>query len=268
MAKDRSSEAHVPTLITDRRQIAEKEAENALKQFDQSMIELQKALKSGHFKLKPSLLLKLNRIALDGISSFAGNYRPAGVDISGSKHVPLNSDEVPSAVEEMCEYVNEQWERKTAVHLSSYVLWRLNWIHPFVDGNGRTARAVSYLVLCAKLKTRLPGKNTIPEQIADNKRPYYEALELADEYQKANEINVTALEEMLNAQLAKQLVAVHESATGKNFTSVNKLDAKVESQIEPTLNGLGAVQWMEKHPVIVGAIVAIALAMLSLMFAK
>ncbi|MEX1365172.1 MAG: Fic family protein [Nannocystaceae bacterium] len=25
-----------------------------------------------------------------------------------------------------------------------YTLWRLNWIHPFVEGNGRTARAACY----------------------------------------------------------------------------------------------------------------------------
>jgi hypothetical protein len=28
--------------------------------------------------------------------------------------------------------------------LAAYGLWRLNWIHPFVEGNGRTARAVCY----------------------------------------------------------------------------------------------------------------------------
>ena len=262
MAKDRSSEAHTPNLITDRRKIAEKEAENALKQFDQSMAELQKCIKSGQFKLKPSLLLKLNRTALDGISSFAGNYRPAGVDISGSNHIPLNAEEVPSAVEDMCEYVNDQWDRQTAVHLAAYVLWRLNWIHPFVDGNGRTARAISYLVLCAKLKTRLPGKNTIPEQISENKKPYYEALESADQYQKNKVIDVSALESMLKAQLAKQLIAVHESATG------SKLTVDVVMAIEeagPTNKKGNVVRWIEAHPVVVGTVVTVALALLGIM---
>lgn len=264
MAKDRSSEAHTPTLITDRREVAEKEAENALKQFDQSMTELQKSLKSGQFKLRPSLLLKLNRTALEGISSFAGNYRPAGVDISGSKHVPLNADEVPGAVEEMCDYINEQWDRQTAVHLAAYILWRLNWIHPFVDGNGRTARAVSYLVLCAKLKTRLPGKNTIPEQISENKRPYYEALESADKHQKSKIIDVTALENMLKAQLAKQLIAVHDSATGSSLANATSAKEKIGK----TTGTMKAVSWVESHPVIITTTVTLALAIIGWIFTR
>ena len=32
-------------------------------------------------------------------------------------------------------------------------------------GNGRTSRALSYLVMCARLGYRIPGTHTIPEQI-------------------------------------------------------------------------------------------------------
>ena len=78
-------------------------------------------------------------------------------------------------VQTMCEYVNENWTGKSAAHLAAYVLWKMNWIHPFADGNGRTARAVSYVVLSIKLDGLLPGTPTIPEQIATDKRPYYEA---------------------------------------------------------------------------------------------
>jgi Fic family protein len=48
-------------------------------------------------------------------------------------------------------------------------------------GNGRTSRAVSYLVLCIRLGTLLPGKLTIPEQIERDRGPYYKALEAADD---------------------------------------------------------------------------------------
>jgi Fic family protein len=265
MVKDRSSEAHTPTLITDRKLIAEKEAENALRQFDHSMVELQKSMKSGKFNLKPSLILKLNRIALEDISPFAGSYRPAGVDISGSTHVPLDANEVPAALEEMCEYVNDQWDRKTAVHLAAFVLWRLNWIHPFVDGNGRTARVVSYLVMCAKLTTRLPGANTIPEQIAANKVPYYKALEAADGHFKVEKLfDVTELEAMLDAQLARQLVAVHEKATGNNLPKAGQTK---EGPKPDLISSKGPrhklIELVESHPVIVGAMVTILLAIVA-----
>ena len=76
----------------------------------------------------------------------------------------------------MCDYINNHWNDMSAVHLCAYVLWKLNWIYPFSDGNGRTARAVAYVVLSIKLDSLLPGAPTIPEQIAGNKTPYYKAL--------------------------------------------------------------------------------------------
>jgi fido (protein-threonine AMPylation protein) len=40
--------------------------------------------------------------------------------------------------------IHENWtivEHPTM--LAAFALWNLNWIHPFIEGNGRTARAVS-----------------------------------------------------------------------------------------------------------------------------
>ena len=95
-------------------------------------------------------------------------------------------------------------------------MWKLNWIHPFVDGNGRTSRIVSYIVLCCKLGFLLPGQNTIPEQIASEKDPYYDGLDAADAALKDGRIDVSVLEELLGTLLARQLVTVHKSATGDN----------------------------------------------------
>lgn len=171
MAKDRSSEADEPLLVTDPKEIAEIEAENTLRQFDAAMLELRRWISNPRYKLRPSTILKLNRIALERLSKYAGVFRPSDIKITGSSHQPAPADEVPELVEEFCEYIADNWQRKSAIHLSSYALWRLNWIHAFVDGNGRTARIVSYLILCAKLGYRLPGVKTIPEQIASGKQP-------------------------------------------------------------------------------------------------
>jgi Fic family protein len=153
---------------------------------------------------------------LDGLSSYAGVYRPAGIAIKGSKHTPPEAHLVPELVEDLCDYVNANWDR-SPLHLASYVLWRLNWIHPFVDGNGRTTRAISFVVLCARLGYRVPGSNTIPEQISCDKNPYYEALELADAaYENGKKIDVSAMESLVGTLLAKQLAGViHDSRADK-----------------------------------------------------
>lgn len=111
--------------------------------------------------------------------------------------------------------MNDNWDL-SPVHLAAYLMWRINWVHPFSDGNGRTARALSYAVLCIRLGYRLPGAKTIPEQIAANKFPYYEALEDADKADKNGRIDVNTLETLLSDKLAVQLLQLHKDAVGES----------------------------------------------------
>jgi Fic family protein len=209
----RHSQARDAELITDPDELACQEARNGLRQFDAVVEMVEYFLPPDRpFRLRPSQLLHLNRVALEGISSYAGNWRPAAIEIGGSRHQPVGAHQVPEMVEDMCDYVNDHWHQRNALHLAAYVMWRLNWIHPFTDGNGRTSRAISYLVLCIKIGYLLPGKKTIPDQIADDRTPYYKALEAADEALTRGEIDLTAMEELLSGMLANQLVAVHEDA--------------------------------------------------------
>jgi Fic family protein len=212
---DRSSEAEEPLLVTDAQEIARIEAENTLRQFDAAMKELKTWINSPRYTLRPSVILKFNRIALERLSKYAGVFRPSDIKITGSGHQPQSADKVPELMEAFCDYIAANWNESSAIHLSAYALWRLNWIHPFVDGNGRTARIVSYLILCAKLGYRLPGAKTIPEQIAANKQPYYLALEKADIAEKSGQSDVSGLEELMDAHLAAQLVEVHNLANNK-----------------------------------------------------
>lgn len=208
---DRHSTADEPEIVVDPAERAKLEARNALEQFDAviTIVEQYTAPDHPRFRLRASTILQLQRIALKGLSAYAGVFRPAGVDIGGSKHKPTEAHLVAVRVEEMCDYVTDNWSTPP-IHLMAYVLWRLNWIHPFTDGNGRTARAVAYLVLCIRLGYRLPGTKTIPELIAADKDPYYAALEAADAG------DLTVLEKLLAALLAQQLYDVHRVATEGN----------------------------------------------------
>lgn len=212
-SEDRHSEAREVELVTDPELIARREAENGFRQFNAAIEQVEYWLHPERpFKLRPSAILELNRIALEGLSRDAGRYRPSDVGITGSKHKPAPAFRVPELVEQLCDYVNEHWDR-SPIHLASYVMWRLNWIHPFVDGNGRTTRMVSFVVLCAKLGYRVPGANTIPEQISQNKKPYYDALEQADSaFEKNGQVDVGAMETLLGELLAKQLAGVIRDA--------------------------------------------------------
>lgn len=213
--EQRHSKAAEAELISDPVEKSKAEALNGLKQYDFAKQVIIDALEKKYFKLRLSLVLSLQREALAGISGYAGNFRPSSVSIEGSKHEPMGAHLVAEAVEEMCDYVNENWDAATAIHLSSYIMWRLNWIHPFADGNGRTSRMLSYLVLCIKAGYNFPGSKTIPEQIVENRGPYFSALDAADAaYKETSKIDLSEMEKLLSGMLAKQLHSSYEDAGG------------------------------------------------------
>ncbi|MBV8427373.1 MAG: Fic family protein [Hyphomicrobiales bacterium] len=216
-AGDRFTSAQEVELITDVDEKAHREAENGIRQFELAIEIIRAFVKDRErpFRLRQGIVLELHAKALQGIHLLSGTFRNGPVEIHGSGHVPPGPLKVADEVSDLCDYVNTNWNDKSAIHLAAYVLWRLNWIHPFADGNGRTARAVSYVVLSIKLDSLLPGTKTIPDQIADDKRPYYEALEAADmALEKTKNIDLSQLEGMLSQMLLNQLAqAAREAGT-------------------------------------------------------
>jgi Fic family protein len=98
-------------------------------------------------------------------------------------------------------------------------MWRLNWIHPFADGNGRTSRILSFYVLFSRLGALLPGTPTLPDLIIDHRSLYEEALDAADDAAKEGLIDVSRMEKLIEGLLAKQLARVYELAAGKPVLS-------------------------------------------------
>lgn len=212
--EDRRSEADPVELIKDPEAKARREAENGVRQFRAAVeiIRANVARTDGRFRLTQAIILDLHQKALDSIHQLAGTYRNSPVKIINSNHQPPRHVEIPDFVAQMCDYVNEHWDDRSPIHLAAYVLWRINWIHPFADGNGRTARIISYLVLSIKLNSLLPGAPTIPDQIAADKRPYYKALEDSDNSWKREILALSSLENMLESMLAQQLLNATQEA--------------------------------------------------------
>lgn len=215
MSGDRHSQAEPVELIKDPDEKARREAENGVRQFNAALDVIRTFLENPErpFKLTQGLILRLHQEALAGIHPLAGTYRNSPVFIQQSQHKPPLHHDVPDLVAEMCDYVNQNWDDRNAVHLAAYILWRMNWIHPFADGNGRTARVVSYVVLSAKLHSLLPGTPTIPDQIAADKTPYYTALEKSDDSWKREILALTDMEGMLEGMLANQLLSATQEAS-------------------------------------------------------
>ncbi|MGH6935150.1 MAG: Fic family protein [Methylocella sp.] len=95
-----------------------------------------------------TILKALNFHAIACLHVNAGEYRPCSVQVGS--HNPPEHYRVSALMDDFVNEVNLQWDRTDEVVLASLVLWKLNYIHPFINGNGRTARAACHIVLCVK----------------------------------------------------------------------------------------------------------------------
>jgi hypothetical protein len=117
----------------------------------------------GARELRESHVLTLQEIAIREIYPCGGRYRDATKDvfIQNSKHKLPDVAFVPSRVRDAVDWINRETGR-SALDRASYALWRFNWIHPFAGGNGRTSRAVAYLIVCMQEGRMLPGVPSMP----------------------------------------------------------------------------------------------------------
>jgi len=92
-------------------------------------------------------VLKIHETILKGIDDAnAGQYRTVPVRISGSGVVLPNPRKVPDLMDAFCTWLGSE----TGLHpveFAGEAHYRLVTIHPFVDGNGRTARLLMNLLL-------------------------------------------------------------------------------------------------------------------------
>lgn len=180
--------------------------QNLLRQYDLLTNCIEIGLEKGIEAFDKYTLWSLNAAAVSNIAQFGGRFREQPIYVAN--HVPPHFDNVPNLVDQFLSVIHENWELEDMRHptlLPAYALWRLNWIHPFIEGNGRTARAACYYLICLRQGRLLPGKKTVPERVRENRQPYYAALREADRHWANGDFNVDDLAIYLEGLLVAQL---------------------------------------------------------------
>lgn len=91
---------------------------------------------------------KLHRLFYQKVDAdHAGSYRTIQVYISGTEYIPPSPDDVPLLMKELVNKLNSSRAAVHPIELAAMAHKRLVDIHPFVDGNGRTARLLMNLIL-------------------------------------------------------------------------------------------------------------------------
>jgi Fic family protein len=116
------------------------EAQNHAKAFDFILDEY-----SNHKLISENTVLEIHKIILSGINDAdAGLYRSVRVYISGSRTVLPNPVKVLDLMTEFGKWLTDT-ENSAGKAIEAH--YKLVTIHPFVDGNGRTARLLMNLIL-------------------------------------------------------------------------------------------------------------------------
>lgn len=164
----------------------------------QEAIELVEDLAKPNYQLLTNDIQVIHGLLLQKIEKdFAGRFRNSGVRISGANFISPNALKVNDLINELVDWVNSIGYELNVIVKNAIFHHRFVWIHPFFDGNGRTVRLVSNLLL---MKEGFP-----PAIILKNDRKkYYEALNKANlgDYSKLVLIVLQSVERSIDIYLS------------------------------------------------------------------
>lgn len=140
-------------------------------------------------------LKQIHALVLHGIDhDNAGRHRTVPVLIAGSTHVPPQARTLQSRMEEYFQWYNDHKECLHPVVLAAQLHERLVTIHPFIDGNGRTARLVMNVILL---------RHGFPLAIIggdyQSRMAYYDVLEHSQTHEASTVFEQFIAEKVLNA---------------------------------------------------------------------
>jgi Fic family protein len=173
------NEEQITALIENKRVIAPQkdilEVINAIKVYENLSIYNYQSEK--HF-------LNAHRELMNGLIIESGKYRIRGVGVvkeNKVEHLAPPANNVTQLMKELFNYLKD--EKELALIKSCVFHYEMEFIHPFLDGNGRMGRLWQTLILMKQY----PVFEYIPfeKMISKNQNDYYQALALSDKSGKS-----------------------------------------------------------------------------------
>jgi len=106
-------------------------------------------------------------------SDIAGSYRTGNVIIASARHRPPDAFEVPNLMRRTVNWINANEKKMHPVEFAALAHHKIVHIHPFFDGNGRTARLLMDLLL---MRAGYP----LAVVLKNDRKRYYQTLARAD----------------------------------------------------------------------------------------
>ena len=96
-------------------------------------------------------ILTVHKLLMRGIDDQnAGKYRTGQVRVAGATFMPPSADKIQPMINDLLQTLNQNPDELKAIELAAFFHHRLAYIHPFIDGNGRTARLLMNAILMSR----------------------------------------------------------------------------------------------------------------------
>lgn len=128
----------------------------------------------GHYTISGHLIRQIHQLVVrETEKEWAGKYRTGSVLIGGADHAPPDAIDVPSHMDKLMRWLKQAEKRIHPVECAALLHHKIVYIHPFFDGNGRTARLVMNIVL---MRVGFP----LAIILKNDRKKYYRVLQAAD----------------------------------------------------------------------------------------
>jgi Fic family protein len=170
--------------------------------------------------------------------NWAGRYRQSNVFITGTDHTPPDASAVPFAMARLINWFGISRQKLHPIELAAKLHYQLVFIHPFLDGNGRTARLLMNVILMRK-------GYPLAIILKNDRKKYYQVLQQADKnnYPPLIRFVARSVERSLDIYL-KTLTPI--SKQREKFYSLTEIAKKVSFSAE-YLNLLARLGKLEAH---------------------
>ncbi|MFZ4589713.1 MAG: Fic family protein [Ignavibacteria bacterium] len=193
-------------------------------------------VKIGNHKtlITPELIKRLHKMIGEGLGEYfaaiPGEFRNNNVTVSNYR--PPDSLYVENLITELCDWFKIEFHFEKGQLFTDYIIQALvahvyiAWIHPFSDGNGRTARLLEYYLLL-RGGTPVIAAHILSNYYNDTRNEYYRHISLSTEKKSLTpfiKYAILGLRDGLN-EILKKIQKNQLEISWKNFI-IQKFDER------------------------------------------
>ena len=194
-----------------------RESEKEVLNYNQALQELNKKMEAGKVKLSLDLILKIQKQLTGGLlpKFESGKLRQKPVLVHDPRtnrvvYLPPDAKDVKSLLEDLIRFVNSNRDKIDPLILAGIFHKQMVIIHPFMDGNGRTTRLATKILL-AEMGLNTFNLFSFENYYNKNVSRYFQSVgEFGNYYELANKIDFTPWLEYFTEGIIDELLRVQK----------------------------------------------------------